>query len=741
MADSGTKAPAKIIIVEDENITALDIRKRLHGLGYEVPATASSGEEALAKVAEFSPDLVLMDIVLRGAMDGVQAANKIRCDYNIPVVFLTAFSDSDTLHRAKVTEPFGYVLKPFEERSLHTAIEMALYKHRAEETLRETTAFSESLLRTLPFGMGIVDEQGKILFVSKAMRELVGENPLGRTCWSVYKDDKQQCHETIESSGIFGERTFLISHVGMMYQGKKAMLEIFQDITTRRQSSEKIALLGHAIRSISEAVSITDLDNRILFVNEAFLKIYGYEEHELVGKSISMVRSPQPLSPDLPTTLALTLQGGWHGELINRRKDGTEFPITLSTSVVCNGRGEAIALVGVAQEITHQKQLEQQVRQSQKMESMGTLVGGISHDFNNILNNILGFVYQLRKYSHDQEKVAKYTDTIEKSATRGAELANQLLSIARKKKRDDEQVSINALVDEVASLVRETFPKNITLETILPSKVLTTMGNHGELDQAVLNLCLNARDAMPDGGKLSIEVAEDEIREEIRKAVLASTFPPGQQCVKIQIRDSGTGIPKTILDQIFDPFFTTKDRGKGTGLGLSVVYNIVKNHRGTIVVDTEEGRGSVFSLYLPTVEVEHEEKVSEEVAVTPAHSDELILLVDDEASMRELGRELLEDQGYKVIVAHDGMDAVQIYRERWKEVALVVLDLVMPRLDGGQAFLEMKKINPSIRAFFCTGYSSDHVISSLLSEERLCALQKPFRPAEFARMVRETLSA
>ncbi|HCV42193.1 MAG TPA: hypothetical protein DGH68_01825 [Bacteroidetes bacterium] len=1000
-------AVARIVIVEDENITALDIRSRLQGLGYQVLATASSGGEALEKVAEFRPDLVLMDIVLKGSMDGVQAAGMIRSQHNIPVVYLTAFSDNDTLQRARVTEPFGYVLKPFEERDLHSTIEMALYKHRmeekqraseeryrmfselasdyvysasvkgdaietewvaggfqrvtgftleevrtrggwlsvlhpddapgvlegvqralkdsggefeyrittktgetrwlhdyirpvldaqqrkvigivggarditerkrAEEALRETNAFSESLLRTMPLGIEIVDEQGRILFVSKAMRDLVGEDPVGRTCWTVYKDDKQQCHdcvlkrgitfdgvETIESCSVLGGRTFLISHVGMMYHGKKAMLEVFHDIThrqqaekalrqsetqyrllflenpypiwvydretlrflavnnaavrhygysrdeflsmtlndlrpsqgadallkktladetgvddagvwkhrkkdgsiafveatmrtteflgrdaaivvvnditSRRQSEEKISMFGHAIGSIGEALSITDLSNRILFVNDAFLKTYGYTEQEVVGKSISIVRPPNAPPPDLPTILARTLQGGWQGELINRRKDGTEFPISLSTSVVYDDKGRAIALVSVAQDVSQQKQLEHQVRQSQKMESMGTMVGGISHDFNNILNNILGFVYQLRKYSNDPEKIAKYVDTIEKSATRGADLANQLLSIVRKKKRDDELVNINTLVDEVIALMRETFPKNITLEKTLPSQPLTTLGNHGELYQAVLNLCLNARDAMPDGGILTLDVVESVVQGEVPHAVVSSSFAPGQKCMKIQVRDTGIGIAKPILDKIFDPFFTTKDRGKGTGLGLSVVYSIVKNHKGTIAVDTEEGRGSAFSVYLPIAEASKAERIDEEANVLPESSVGYILLVDDEAPMLELGKELLEDQGYKVMVARDGMEALQIYRERWKEIALVVLDLVMPKLDGGQTFLEMKKSNPAIKAFFCTGYSSDQVISSLLSEESLCALQKPFKPMEFMKMVKGVLS-
>jgi nitrogen-specific signal transduction histidine kinase len=397
-------------------------------------------------------------------------------------------------------------------------------------------------------------------------------------------------------------------------------------------------------------------------------------------------------------------------------------------------------MVGVAQDISHQKQLELQVRQAQKMESMGTMVGGISHDFNNILNNILGFVYQLRKYSHDPAKVARYTDTIEKSATRGAELATQLLSFVRQKKRDDEHVSVNALLEEIAALVTETFPKNVQVEKQSDGRAVTVMGNHGELYQAMLNLCLNSRDAMPDGGRLGITMTELPMPERISNAVMSSTLSPGQRCVRVDVSDTGSGIARGILDKVFDPFFTTKERGRGTGLGLAVVYNIVANHRGTIALDTEEGRGSTFSIYLPVVEHQIVKSAeAEEVAMTERHEG-LVLLVDDEASMLDLGRELLEDQGYAVLVAHDGRQAVDLYRQRWKDISLVVLDLVMPNLDGGQAYLEMKKINPEIKAFFCTGYSSDNLIASLLSEQQLFALQKPFRPVEFTRMVSEVLA-
>jgi PAS domain S-box-containing protein len=751
MRTRSRNAEPKIIVVEDDQITARHLRENLIELGYEVPATASSGEEALAAVAKHLPDLVLMDIVLEGPMDGVETAEVIRRDFHIPVVFLTAFSDSGTLRRAINSEPFGHILKPFNERDLHWTVQTALFKHKmekrfratvegagagyfrigedgryedvneawlrmhgyasrdealgrhysltqtdadhdhaerivaavlhgevipngelsrkckdgsvgyhtfsfqpvweegmiaglegflidmterrkAEEALRASNEFNESLLATLPFGIDIVDEAGVILYMNKHLHDLVGHEALGRTCWSVYRDDKQQCGEcpllptqkkrgaaAVETSNVLGGRTFMINHIAIMYKGKKALLEVFQDLT-------------------------------------------------------------------------------------------------------------------------EQKRMEHQLLQAQKMEGMGAFVSGISHDFNNILNNILGFVFQLRKYSHDQAKVAKYTETIEKSATRGAELANQLLSFVRQKKREDELIVVAPLIDEVIALLEETLPKNIIVTHSIPGGSLSVRGGKGELYQVVLNLCLNARDAMPEGGTLSIEADAGVVDGELIGAVIPSRLVPGQRCVRVKVSDTGTGIPAAILDKIFDPFFTTKEGRPSTGLGLAVVYNIVKGHGGTIVLQSEEGVGTSFTVLLPvTGDADGSEAGADEPGPS-GRSKGCILVVDDEAAMRELGRELLEEEGYDVLTAEDGKQAVEIYRERWKDVALVVLDLVMPRMDGGQAFVAMKEINPAVKAFFCTGYTSDRVIASLLSQERLRALQKPASPVDFVKMVREVLA-
>ena len=368
------------------------------------------------------------------------------------------------------------------------------------------------------------------------------------------------------------------------------------------------------------------------------------------------------------------------------------------------------------------------------MESIGTLAGGIAHDFNNILNNILGFVMQLKKYSTDPVKVMKYGETIEKSATRGAELSAHLLSVSRRKKREETEFDIGLLINEVANLCTETFPRSVSITKILGDELFLLKGDRGSLYQVLLNLTVNARDAMPNGGTLTIAVQNRLVGRDVIPRLLP---PDSSRCIEIKVSDTGSGMSEAVREKIFDPFFTTKEQGKGTGLGLSIVYNVVKEHHGTILVESEEGAGSVFKVYLPALEPAPVHDSCSEADL--ASQGKLVLLVDDEEMMQELGKELLEDSGYTVLIARDGVEAVDLYRERGKEISLVILDLVMPRMDGGQTYMELKKLNNNVKAFFCSGFTSDKVITQLLEEEHLQAIKKPFHPTDFIRMVQSTL--
>ncbi|HUI10203.1 MAG TPA: response regulator [Bacteroidota bacterium] len=747
--------PAKILVVEDENIVARDICARLEQFGYDVAPPVATGEEAIARARGSRPDLVLMDIMLRGPMDGIEAARVIREQLNVPVVYLTAYVDEKNLQRAKVTEPFGYLLKPFEERELQITIEMALYKHSMEQQLRETNAFNELLVHTIPFGMDIVDNEGRILFMSDNMKKLFPGTGAADRCWDVYREDKTQCDGCplrsprdlgslvgIEVAGIAGGRTFSITHTQMTYLGRPAVLEVFQDITEKkkterdlRQSEDRFA---KALRTSPDAVGISRIDDGTLIeVNQGYTELTGYPREEMIGRSALALG----LWADPAQRERLVKELRSHGEVRNfevslRTKRG-ETRSGLASARPIDIDGEP-CMITVVRDITDRLLLELQLTQAQKMEGIGTLASSIAHDFNNILNNILGFTMQLRKHAADIAKVERYSQTIEKSAVRGAELSAQLLSFARKARRETAPVDIAELIDEMAALCVETFPPAIAVRKIVAGGLPRVLGDRSELYQVLLNLCVNARDSMggpgPDGGHvLTIEAVMGNASGTVSPELLPER---GERSIELRVTDTGTGIPKDIRERIFEPFFTTKERGKGTGLGLSVAYNVVRNHKGTILVESEEGKGSAFRVFLPPVPGEGP---GGDGKASRKKSSEGVLIVDDEVVMLDLARELLEEQGYTVFTAPNGQEALEIYRSNREKIDVVVLDLVMPGMDGGQLFLELKKMNPQVKAFFCTGYMSDRVITDLLAEEDLKAIQKPVRPDVLIKTIRDIL--
>ncbi len=431
-------------------------------------------------------------------------------------------------------------------------------------------------------------------------------------------------------------------------------------------------------------------------------------------------------------------------EVEMKKKDGTIFTGVINAMGKFNSKGQLLEIIGFIVDISHRKEVERQLLQSQKLESIGTLASGIAHDFNNILNNISGFSQQLQKYYDNPVKVKKYADTINLSAERGTQLATKLLSFARQRKSETMIVDVSEVIQEVVGICVDTFMKKISIEVSVAPDLWKVTGDKSGLFQMLLNLSMNARDAIIERneehvqGVLKITAANYEVKDS--SLHWFSTSAPSH-AILISIQDNGCGIPENIRDRIFDPFFTTKKNGtqKGTGLGLAIVYNSIKTHRGAVTVEGEPGNGTTFNVFLPAVESNSAHLKKEEQVNYLAKNNELILLVDDEDAMRELAQELLEEAGYRVVIAKNGREAVEIFKEKNSEVNLVVMDLVMPLLDGGQAYLEMKKVKEKFNIFFCSGFVTDELITSLLSEEHLKALQKPFKADQFLKMVHDTI--
>lgn len=641
---------------------------------------------------------------------------------------------------------------------------------QSEEALRQSEEKYRDLVTRGPIGIYQSTLDGKFFTVNEKLLQILGYssaaelfqcNILEDVYWS--REDREKFFAESERTGYLSNREVqwkkkdgtpiwveLVVNTRKDRNGNKLYLEGFvNDISERKRAEEALRKSEDQYKLLFEhdmsGNYVFTPEGRIVRCNPAFARIYGFSSAEEAMKINAFeLYSTVEEHDKFLQLLREKKKIEWY-ERECQRADGK--PLHLMETIVgtFNDAGELVEILGYVFDITERKLLEDQLLQAQKMESIGTLVGGIAHDYNNILNNILGFIAQLKKYSHDQQRVLKYAETVEKSAMRGAELAGQLLSFVRKKERQDKPADLNEIVLDLTSLAAETFPKTVTFKHRVDINLMPVLGNQGELYQALLNLCLNAVDAIndrsenPGHGAIKIEVANKKIGKEVIAQAFGAKLAPGQDCVEITVVDDGVGIPEEIRTKIFDPFFTTKERGRGTGLGLSVVYNIIANHKGSFTLESEIGKGTTFRIYLPALVVKAPGQLQAGNGENQETDKGLILLVDDELPMQELGKELLEEQGYEVLIAGDGLEAVNIFRSRANEIDLVILDLVMPKLDGGQTYIEMKKINQNVRAFFCTGYTSNAVITSLLQEENLQALQKPFRPAEFLCLVNDML--
>jgi PAS domain S-box-containing protein len=515
----------------------------------------------------------------------------------------------------------------------------------------------------------------------------------------------------------------------------------FRDVTERKHAEEALRKSEEQYRSLftesKDVIFITTPEGRFLDINPAGVELFGYgSREELMNVSI-----PDALyvhSSDREAYRKTLDQQRFvkDFELILRKKTGELLTVWETATAVMDEHNRVVAYRGIIRDITERKHLESQLRQAQKLQSIGTLAGGIAHDFNNILGIILGHIARIDRDKTNLERVAQSVEAIQKAVERGTALVRQLLTFARQSPIQLESVNVNTVVEEVAKMLSETFPKTITFVPSLAQPMPSIIADSNQLHQALLNLCLNAKDAMPNGGQLSISTALLPLREVRERFPAASD----EQYVCLTVRDTGIGMDRATRSRIFEPFFTTKRRSSGTGLGLAVVYGIVESHRGFVNVESEPDRGTAFQLYfpvLPGIVQEHKEETKHEQALP--RGKETILVVEDEQMLMELLRSTLEGQGYRVLTATDGVEAVHRYREHKDEIALVLSDLGLPRLGGLDAFREIRNINPNATVIFASGYL-DHSLKAQLSQEQTQDfIPKPYNPDTVLRRVREIL--
>jgi PAS domain S-box-containing protein len=517
--------------------------------------------------------------------------------------------------------------------------------------------------------------------------------------------------------------------------GEKLFTVILRDITARKEAAEKLieqaALLNHA----QEAILLCDLAGQILFWNRGAERIYGWSAEEVTGRNLRAELYHGDFTRADLAQQELESQGRWAGELRQYTRDGREIIIEGHWTLVRDDAGNPKSVLIINNDITEKKKLEQQYLRAQRLESIGALSSGIAHDLNNILSPILMAVQLLQKQFTD-ERSQRLLGMLEANAERGGEMIKQVLSFARGIGGEGAPLQPGHLIREIIRILKETFPKSIVVESNVPTELLTISGDATQIHQVLMNLCVNARDAMPHGGTLRLEAENTYLDEQY--ASMVPDAQPGAYVI-ITVLDTGTGIPAEIRDKIFDPFFTTKAQGKGTGLGLSTVAGIVKSHGGFVNVSSEPGKGTQFRVYLPALEsslVAHSTLRPDEL---PAGQGELILVADDETAIREITRETLEAHGYRVLMASDGAEALTLYADHRNEIRLVLTDLMMPFVDGPATIRALKKINPEVRIIASSGLAESQKLDDDTSTLVNALILKPYSADKLLTKIAEIL--
>jgi PAS domain S-box-containing protein len=526
---------------------------------------------------------------------------------------------------------------------------------------------------------------------------------------------------------------------GSEHDGRRVLLAVVHKLSDVRTVEQENRLLATALNHAGEAVAITDAAGRIVYVNRAFEQITGYTRQEVHGQNPRILKSDRHDAAFYREMWA-TISAGrvWRGRFQNRRKDGRIYTENTCITPLRDERGALSHFVAVKRDISHELELEEQLAQSRKMEAVGRLAGGIAHDFNNILQVITGNVAMAAMDAPAGHPVHGSLEEIARAGERAVNLVQQLLAFSRREELRLRPLEVNALVADTARMLHRLIGEDISLEVRPAPLPLPVMADPGRIEQVLLNLCINARDAMLEGGCITIETETVEL--DVGYCQSHAEARPGRYVV-VAVSDTGSGIPKEIQHRIFEPFFSTKEVGRGTGLGLATVYAIVQQHGGFIHLYSEVGFGTTFRFYLPAALVTGtREAMPPPPDLTELHGDgETILIAEDDEQVLAVATRVLVQANYRVLTARDGVEALEVHAAHPGPIHLALLDVVMPRRNGRLTYDELHQRAPALPVLFATGYSYHHLQDGLIEETQV--LRKPFTPRELLTKVRLALAA
>jgi PAS domain S-box-containing protein len=610
--------------------------------------------------------------------------------------------------------------------------------------------------------MGLLTPDGSLVEANRSALDFAGVQlsdvagkPFWETPWWIHSMEAQERIRAAVRAAASGELVrFETTHLatdGMLHtidvslkplrdEAGQVVLLIHEgrDITDRKRAEEAHARLATAVEQAAEAIVITDTSGQILYVNPAFEKTAGYPREEAVGKNPRILKSGKHDNAFYRQMWETLTQGKvWSGRIINKKKNGALYEEEMTISPIRDSAGKVINYVAVNRDVTQEVVLEEQLRQAQKMESIGQLAGGVAHDFNNILVVIQGNASLLLEAKNLSEAEVDLAKQIINAAERAAGLTRQLLVFSRKQVMQPDHLNLNQVVGDMTKMLQRILGEDIALRSDYSPNLPLVFADAGMIEQVLLNLAVNARDAMPRGGRLMIATVEKTLGQDY--AQLNPAAAPGQW-VCLSVTDTGCGITPGNLSRIFEPFFTTKETGKGTGLGLATVYAIVKQHHGWVEVDSQVDKGTTFRIHLPAAKDIHAKQKATAVTYDLPRGNEVILIVEDEQTVRLLVGNLLQRCGYTVLLAVSGIEAFNLWKQHKDKIQLLLTDMVLPDGMMGRELAEkLQGEKPQLKVVYTSGYSASVVGKGPALVEGVNFLQKPYHPQKLAQTVRDCL--
>lgn len=675
----------KVLIVDDVAENRYILEKVLGGHQMEV-MSAQNGQAALDKAYANPPDLIISDILMP-VMDGYTLCKIWKSDdhlKNIPFIFYTAtYTDPKDETFAKNLGADLFIIKPQEPNVIIETIKEIIEKDHVVQSAQYQPLGSE---------MEFFRQYNEILF-RKLEKKVLDLELLNR--------------------------------------------RLNQEIEKHKQTEEKLFKLSQSIEESPVAFVLMDVNGNLEYVNPQFFRISGYAPRNMIGLNVKSLQPTGSQTDDFQEAWeSVGADNIWRGEMQIKKQDGECFWAYLTLLPLKNPEGRVNSMMMIMEDTSEKRQLEAQLIQSQKLEGIGQLAGGVAHDFNNILTAIIGYaqLVYLNMQNDDTNRghIKHILDYSEKAAT----ITKSLLAFSRKQTTNLSCFNVNDLISDFQKLLLRLMPENIEIQTQFTSQKLSVLVDQVQLEQVIMNLATNARDAMPDGGLIIIATNMTEIDQEFIKS---NGYGRTGSYAQITMADMGRGMNRQTLDKIFEPFFTTKEPGKGTGLGMTIVYNIVSRHNGFITVESEPGKGTRVRILLPIVEAAEDVNGSKTEEYIEQGGARTILVAEDDSGIRDLITTILTERGYEVIGAADGVEAVKQFSENREKVSLVMLDGIMPKKNGREAYREIRAMKPDVKVIFMSGYLENMLDFDHLMEREIHFLQKPVLPLDILKKIQELL--